>query len=124
MSSKEMSETEMEVMQFLWEVECPQSLGQLLEHFNSVCEKNWKPQTVSTFLSRMVKKNLLAWHQQGRAKVFTPICTKQEYEGIMAKSFIDKLYAGSVQNFMVALNENKSLSEKDIAELKKWLDSK
>ena len=121
---KEMSETEREIMEVLWQSGSGQTLNGLLEYFSKERERSWKPQTLATFMSRLAEKGLVKWEQQGRARVYSPILSKSEYECEKAKTLLDKLYSGSLHSFVAALYDGDALSAGDIEELKKWLESK
>lgn len=53
MKFTELSDSKPEVMKVLWKKDEPMSFGELLDYFNVHTEKNWKKQTLNTFLFRM-----------------------------------------------------------------------
>lgn len=120
---REMSETEQEIMEVLWG-SAPKTLNELRDFFAKERGKVWKPQTLATFMSRLVEKDLILWEQRGRARYYSPALTKAEYEGAKAKTLLDTLFKGSLQNFVAALYDGDALSEQDIAEMKEWVESK
>lgn len=120
---REMSETEQEIMEVLWE-SAPKTLNELRDLFANQRGKAWKPQTLATFISRLVEKELIIWEQRGRARYYSPALTKAEYEGAKAKTVLDTLFDGSLQSFVAALYDGDALSEQDIAEMKEWVESK
>lgn len=121
---KEISKTELEIMEVVWESSCAKTHVELLEYFNSVKLRDWKPQTLTTYTARLLEKGLLVAEQKGRTKHYSPALTKQEYESAKAKGILDTMYEGSISNFMVALYDGKSVPETEIMRLKKWLTSK
>lgn len=120
---REMSETEQEIMEVLWE-SAPKTLTELRDLFANERGKVWKPQTLATFMSRLEEKELIIWEQRGRARYYSPALTKAEYEGAKAKTLLDTLFKGSLQSFVAALYDGDALSEQDIAEMKEWVESK
>ena len=54
-----MTETELEIMETLWAKGEPVFLGELLDDFNVRTQKNWKKQTMNTFLIKMQQENLV-----------------------------------------------------------------
>ena len=120
---KEMSETEQEIMEVLWE-SAPKTLTELRDLFANQRGKVWKPQTLATFMYRLEEKELIIWEQRGRARYYSPALTKAEYEGAKAKTLLDTLFKGSLRSFMAALYDGDALSEQDIAEMKEWVESK
>ena len=69
-----LSESEMEIMEVIWESAAPVTTAQLLEVFS---HKGWKAQTMSTFLSRLVEKGVLAVERRGKANLYTPAMTPE-----------------------------------------------
>ena len=121
---KEISKTELEIMEFMWNSPTAKTHVELLDYFNSVKLRDWKPQTLTTYTSRLMDKRLLKAEQKGRTKHYTPALTRQEYENEKAKGILDTLYEGSISNFIVALYDGKSVPESEIERLKKWLADK
>ena len=57
---QKLSETEAELMQVIWECDHPVTSSELLRIFAEEKGKQWKGQTISTFLSRLVDKGVLS----------------------------------------------------------------
>ena len=53
------SNTELCVLQYFWKSNEPQSFSQIFEYFNTTGGKDWKKQTLNTFLLRLTKKGYL-----------------------------------------------------------------
>lgn len=120
---QKLSESEMEVMQVIWKSTPPVTSKELLELF-AESGKEWKAQTISTFLSRLVDKGALSSVRDGRTNRYTPKISSEEYKLMETKGMLDGLYQGSVKNLLSALYDGDKLSNQDIAELKKWLSEK
>lgn len=118
--TKNISETEREIMNYIWTLKEPISSSQLLDYFNKE-GKRWKIQTLSTFLKRLSEKGLLQSKQKGRIHYYTYKITLEQYENLKAKSFLNSMYNGSIKNFLSALY-NEKVDKEDIDELKQWLD--
>lgn len=117
----ELSDSELEVMEVLWENSEPISFGELLDYFNNHTEKSWKKQTLNTFLFRMQQKNLLQNISDDRYKKYIPAMTKEEYRMAESKAFLDKNYQGSIVKMLTAFNGGEKLEKKEIDELKQLL---
>ncbi|MFM1654822.1 BlaI/MecI/CopY family transcriptional regulator [Brevibacillus sp. B_LB10_24] len=116
-----LSETELEVMEVIWELAAPVTVAQLLDIFAG---KGWKTSTVSTILKRLIEKGFLTKSIAGKANVYDPALTLEEYKKYETKTFLNRLYNGNVKNFIAALVDDEELSQKDIAELKEWFARK
>lgn len=122
---QKLSETEMEVMQIIWASGHPMTSSELLDIFTRNKGKEWKGQTMATFLSRLVEKGvLISTKQQGRTNIYEPYMSPEEYRSREAKSLLETLYEGSVKNFLATLYDGKELTKDEIAELRHWFAEK
>lgn len=122
---QKLSETEMEVMQIIWDSGHPMTSSELLDIFARNKGKEWKGQTMATFLARLVEKGvLISTKQQGRTNIYEPYMSPEEYRSREAKSLLETLYEGSVKNFLATLYDGKELTKDEIAELRRWFAEK
>lgn len=122
---QKLSETEMEVMQIIWASSHPMTSSELLDIFARDKGKEWKGQTMATFLARLVEKGvLISTKQQGRTNIYEPCMSLEEYRSQEAKSLLKTLYEGSVKNFLATLYDGKELTKDEIAELRCWFAEK
>lgn len=90
--SNNLSECEEKVMLIIWSNEKEMNLAEIMQAVNERFHKEWKPQTVSTFLARMVKKNFLTSHRVGRYHYYNPVVTKKTYRRDKIKEFVKSFY--------------------------------
>ena len=122
---QKLSETEMEVMQIIWASGHPMTSSELLDIFTRNKGKEWKGQTMATFLSRLVEKGvLISTKQQGRTNIYEPYMSLEEYQSREANSLLETLYEGSVKNFLATLYDGKELTKDEIADLRRWFAEK
>ena len=122
---QKLSETEMEVMEIIWASGHPITSSELLEIFVRDKGKEWKGQTMATFLARLVEKGvLIITGQQGRTNIYEPHMSPEEYRSQEAKSLLETLYEGSVKNFLATLYDGKELTKDEIADLRCWFAEK
>lgn len=121
---KEVSDTEMEIMEYLWEKGEPILTVDILAYFNNERQKGWKLQTLSTFLSRLTDKDLIKPENKGRGTIHHPVVTRDIYNSRKAKSILEVMYEGSIKNFFAALYGDKKLSNEEIEDLKQWLSER
>lgn len=116
---KALSDTELRIMQFIWDMEPPVSR---IDIEDRLCEdRSLAPSTIITFLSRMCEKGLLSVEHKGRTNFYTPLVSKQEYQASENRSFLNRLYGGSFSEFAVSLC-NSGISKDDLAELRRMLE--
>lgn len=111
----------MEVMQIIWASGHPVTSGELLDIFAQNKGKEWKGQTIATFLARLVDKGVLISTRQGRSNTYTPRISPEEYKSLEAKSVLDTMYEGSIKNFLAALYDGEKVTTDELTELKQWL---
>lgn len=118
---KELSETELEIMEYLWREETCHGIKskEILEHFISR-GKSWKLNTLNTFLKRLELKGLIATETRGKTKIYYNKITCQEYEHRKAKYLLDSQFDSSIKKFIVALNGGNSLDDSEADEIEKW----
>lgn len=112
----QVSDSELNVMKILWKQEGSIKQSQLLEMFEQE-GKEWKRQTLNTFLSRLEGKGMIR-REKGFVSV---VCDEEEYNFTQAKAAIDNLYGGRLSNFMAAFIKKNSVSREDAEELSKYL---
>ncbi|RAR41267.1 BlaI/MecI/CopY family transcriptional regulator [Paenibacillus sp. MDMC362] len=120
---QKLSDTEMELMEVIWECTPPVTSTELLALF-AQRGREWKAQTISTFLSRLVDKGALTATRDGRTNKYMPRISPEDYKLMETQHVLDGLYQGSVKNLISALYDGEKLSDDDIAELKQWFSQK
>lgn len=115
------SEAEYQVMKIIWQ-KSPISTNEVVEKLEKMTA--WKPKTIQTLLSRLVKKGALEYVKQGRVFVYTPLIQEKEILENENTSFIERFYDGMANSMVVNLLEQDKLSEEDMNELKQLLDEK
>ena len=116
---QEISGAELEVMQILWKYNRAMKVQEVWEALQS---DKWKYRTVGTLLLRMEAKGAVTSEKIGKANLYTPVLDKDEYLQSQTKNFIQKLYNGSVKELAVSLLRNHTLSDQDIADIRKEFD--
>lgn len=108
-----LSESELYIMKVIWRSEEALSLSEIVEHVQKDYQKNWKPQTVSVFLGRIVKKALLTSKRQGRQFFYYPMITEEEYRKKEAAKCVDMLSDGRADVFFAALSQARNLTREE-----------
>lgn len=100
----------------IWSNE-PLSTAELI----SLCEKKfeWKRTTTYTVLKRLSKRGLF----QNKDSVVTSLISRDEFYAKQSESFVEEAFNGSLPAFLAAFTSSKKLSQKEIREIKKLIDS-
>jgi len=117
-----LSETEMEVMQTIWELATPVTVAQILAIFEE--SKAWKTSTLSTILSRLIDKGFLAKEMKGKVNFYSTNLTLQEYQKHETQNLLSNLYGGNVKTFVASLVDDEAITQEDIEDLSQWFQRK
>ena len=117
----QISATEWQVMKILWANE-PLTANEVIQKIEGLT--SWKPKTVKTLLGRLVKKNEIAFDKDGRAYVYYPLVAEEDCVKAESRSFLEKVFSGSLNVMFANFLEEKQLSKEEIAELKHILEQK
>lgn len=93
------------VMKTVWDAERELDLSDITQRVNEVYHKEWKPQTVSTFLTRLVKKGYLQNYRKGRVFYYQILVPQKDYLGKMAEQFAEFWKQENVDVFLAALEK-------------------
>lgn len=115
------SEAEWEVMKILW-VKSPSSANQIIESLSG--SNNWKPKTVKTLISRLVKKNAIGFTQDNRLYYYYPLVDEDECLKAESQSFLNRVYGGALKPMLINFLREEKLSLDEIEELKRILDER
>lgn len=110
------SDSEMEVMKMLWRQKEGIKQSQLLDLFTKE-GKEWKRQTLNTFLSRLETKGLVI-RERGLVRAAVE---EEEYNFSQAQNAIDNMYGGKLSNFVAAFIRRNAVNKEDLEELNVYL---
>jgi len=121
-SKPEISDAEYQVMKVVWSAGVPISTNEVVEKL--AISTAWKPKTIHTLLSRLVKKGALQYEKSGRVFIYTPLVKESEILSLENDNFLNRFYDGALNSMVVNLLEQDKLSDADIAQLRQILDEK
>lgn len=115
------SNSELEVMKLLWDNH-PLTSEYIISNLSD--KMMWNPQTIKTFITRLVKKEAVGYDRVGRTYMYYPIISQNEYLKVENKSFLQKVYDGAIDRFILKFIETEDISDEDINMLQEILESK
>ena len=113
----EMSQSESLIMKFLWK-EGAKSFMEIMTFLNEEEGKEWKKQTVNTFIKRLSDKGLITADETGKNRVYHAAVTNSEFEKGKAQKLLNDFYGGSVYSFLSALTGGRGVDKSFADELK------
>lgn len=114
------SESEMKVMKKIWESGRMISVSEIVAELKQDGEE-WNHTTISTFLTRLEDKKIISSTKSKNRRIYFPLVSREEYNRNEAENFISK-FGGTLKDFLSAFSNSRPLDEKDIQELKEWLE--
>lgn len=109
-----LTNSEWYVLDCLWE-RSPMTVMELVAALGE--RLGWAKSTTITTLRRMEDKGLVRCNLEGRTKHYAPAVPREKAARRETRSFLDKVYQGSVGLMVSALAEDKALSKQEIDEL-------
>ena len=116
---KRLPESELEIMQIIWEEEPPVSRMTVERELRK--KHPLAPTTILTLLTRLCDKGFLLLKKEGRSNLYEPLITEREYLASESRSFLDRLFDGSVANFATALCDS-GVKKEELEELRRLLE--
>lgn len=115
------SDAEWTVMKELWK-HSPQTALEVTASLHA--QTSWSPSTVKTLINRLVGKGALGSTKQGREYLYVPKVSESSCVRAESRSFLQRVFGGSMRPMLASLLEEESLSPEDIQELRRLLDRK
>lgn len=116
------SEAEWEVMKIFWAKAVPCTANEIVEGLGGFSD--WKPNTVKTLITRLVKKGALGFREERRIYWYYPMVTEDQCIRSEAKFFMKRFFGGALRPMLVTFLQEENLSPEEIEELKRILEER
>lgn len=102
--------------EIIWQNE-PLSSGELVK----LClkELNWKKSTTYTVLKKLCDRGIFV-NQDGSVR---SLISKNDFFAMQSEKFVEETFDGSLPMFIAAFTKRKSLTDAEIAEIKRMIDN-
>ena len=107
------SDSEWTVMEYLWD----NPMVTITEIRKALSSTGWSDSTIKTLVRRLVSKNAVAINDEAATFRYYPLLTQQECRLNETKSFINRVYDGSVSMLVTNLAADSNLTDKETEEL-------
>lgn len=115
----QISEAESVVMDVLWRTH---PLGAEDVVLALADRQDWQEATIKTLLNRLLNKGAIAAEKEGRRYLYSPLLRREDWVLEESRGLLDRLFDGRVAPLVAHFSEQRKLSRKDIAELRKLLE--
>jgi BlaI family penicillinase repressor len=85
-------------------------------------DTQWNSKTIHTLISRLVKKGIVEAKRNGTFYQYSALVSEEECRMVETKSFIEKVYDGSLHLLVASFLKNEKLSDDEIKKLKDVLN--
>ena len=116
MDDKKLGTVESRFADLIWGNE-PLPSGELVK----LCERelNWKKPTTYTVLRRLCERGIF----QNEGGLVTSVISRDEFYAMQSERFVEETFSGSLPSFLAAFTRRRSLSTKEIEEIRRMIDS-
>lgn len=116
MEEKRLGVVEARFADLIWQYE-PLTSGELVKLCFS--ELNWKKSTTYTVLKKLCDRGIF----KNEGSVVTSLISKSDFYAMQSEKFVEETFAGSLPQFIAAFTKRKALSEAEIEEIKRMIDT-
>jgi predicted transcriptional regulator len=116
-----LAELQLAIMQVLWEQQ-EASVGNVRDALESL--RSLAYTTVGTMLAKMEAKGLVDHRSDGRVNVYRPVVKREQVRQSMMSDLTERLFQGDVSQMMCHLLDGESVTQEDLAELKRLIRRK
>ena len=116
---KKLSDAEFEVMKVVWANEPPITTSEIMKLLGN--EKNWKIQSLVSFMLRLVEKGFLRSEKDGKERTYYPLVSQEGYRKFETGNYAKQYHNGSFLDLVTTLYDDEALTDKDIDELYEWV---
>lgn len=115
MENRKLGMVEQHFADLIWE-NAPISSGELVR----LCAEklDWKKSTTYTVLKKLCEQGLF----ENKDGVVSVLVSRQDYAAVQSEKFVEENFEGSLPAFLAAFTARKSLSETEIAEIRRMIE--
>lgn len=114
------SDAESRVMEVLWQ-KAPQTSEDIVAAL--LAPTGWHEKTIKTLLNRLLGKGAVSAEKDGRRYLYSPQLRREDWQQLESRSLLDRVFGGKVAPLLAHFSQHEKLSARDVAELRKLIDS-
>lgn len=118
MRAKPLTESEKITMKCVWDIGDGARLSRIMTLANDKYGKEWKPQTVSTFLGKLVRKGFVEQYRDGRYFYYRILIDKHTYRTQMIRDDVEFWDDDRLEMYCSELLDKKTFTAKERKQLK------
>lgn len=115
------SDAEWQVMKIIWKNH-PVTASEIIDELKG--DSMWSSKTIHTLISRLVKKEAIFIEKSSPHYLYSPLVSEEECKRVETKSFLQRVYDGSINHLITNFIKEQKLTEDEIEELQQILNEK
>jgi BlaI family transcriptional regulator, penicillinase repressor len=116
-----LADSEWEIMKIIWNNRVI-TANRIIEELEG--ETDWKPKTIKALINRLLKKKAISFIQNKREYIYYPLVSEEDCIQEENRSFLNKIYNGTLINMLISFIEESELSNEELEELKGIIEEK
>lgn len=117
---RKLSDVELDIMLIVWDAKEPISAPKILERI--FVKHSWALSSLMTALSRLVNKGYLKCDRSSGNNLYSSLVDEESYKSQESGSILSKLYGNSLPRFVSCLYNGGKINDKDLEELRRFID--
>ena len=115
------SDSEWEVMKIIWSKE-EATANEIIDNIKG--KQEWKNTTIKSLINRLLNKEAIGFRKNGKEYFYYPLISEEECIREESKSFLKRVFNGSLNEMVLNLVKSEKLTKEDINELRDVLNKK
>ena len=121
MKAQHVTECELLVMKGIWSKDYDMALPEIVDTVNTMFDREWASQTVSTFLKRLVSRGFLKMTRKGRSFYYHEQISESDYASATIFDCCEFWCEGDASVMLEKLMQERKLSKKEKEKIKKMI---
>lgn len=117
-----LTDTEYEIMLIFWERKGALTFREIQQICSTELKKDWKKQTLNTYLSKLVSLGLLVVKKEGTKNKYHAVVKKKDFMNHWLNALCDSVFQGSIYDLVLTYAGTKPINKKEVEKLKKLID--
>ena len=113
------SEAEWEVLKVIWDNPKITAMA-IIENLKD--KEDWKASTIKTLINRLLTKEVISFEKLGKEYLYFAVIEEHECIIKESKSFLDRVFNGSINSMVSNFVKSEKLSKEEIKELRNILN--
>lgn len=118
---KKLSDSELDIMKILWSGNHAMTSNEILDEMK--LHRDWKLASLMAVLARMSEKGYVYCDRSTRTNYYSAVVGEEEYKVEEGEWFLGRLFNNSATNLIASLYHGKKFSDREINELKAYINS-